>query len=155
GRISEARIDASVRRILEAKARAGLHRGRLVDLEAVDRVVGTRAHTAVARTIAERSITLARDTRALLPLEPGRRVLSVVYAEASDLVAGRAFNAALVGAGVTVSSARVDDRTTGAEFEALRTRADSADVVVVSAFVSPRDYRGTIGAGGGFGEWVE
>src|SRR5690606_6195182 len=45
--------------------------------------------------------------------------------------------------------------TAGAEFEALRTRADSADVVVVSAFVSPRDYRGTIGAGGGFGEWVE
>ena len=34
GRITEARLDASVRRILEAKARAGLHRSARVDLEA-------------------------------------------------------------------------------------------------------------------------
>lgn len=155
GRLTEARIDASVRRILTAKARVGLHRGRLVDLEAVDRVVGTREHQEVARTIAERSITLARDTRELLPLEPGRRVLSVTYAEARDPVAGRAFHAALARANLRVTRARVDERTTPAEFEELRTRADSADVIVVSAFVSPRESAGTIGTEGGFGEWVE
>ncbi|HEV7837758.1 MAG TPA: glycoside hydrolase family 3 N-terminal domain-containing protein, partial [Gemmatimonadaceae bacterium] len=39
GRLTETRIDASVRRILTAKARAGLREGRLVDLNAVDRIV--------------------------------------------------------------------------------------------------------------------
>ncbi|HEV2150399.1 MAG TPA: glycoside hydrolase family 3 N-terminal domain-containing protein [Longimicrobiaceae bacterium] len=156
GRIAEARIDRSVRRILAAKARAGLPERRLVELDAVDEVVGTRPHRAVAEEIARRSITLARDQRGLVPLPAGaRRVLSVTYAEVADLVAGRAFNRELAAGGAQVSSARVDDRTLPVEFEALRRRADSADVIVVSAYVSPREYRGTVGAQGGFPEFVE
>jgi beta-N-acetylhexosaminidase len=155
GRITEARIEASVRRLLVAKARAGLHQGRLVDLAAVDKIVGTRAHTAVAAEIAERSLTLTRDAGALVPLAAGRRVLSVTYAEASDLVAGRVFNAALRAGGQRLTAARVDDRTTAAEFSVLRQRADSAELIVVSAYISPRDYRGTIGAQGEFSAWVE
>jgi beta-N-acetylhexosaminidase len=155
GRITEARIEASVRRLLVAKARAGLHQGRLVDLAAVDKIVGTRAHTAVAAEIAERSLTLTRDAGALVPLAAGRRVLSVTYAEASDLVAGRVFNAALRAGGQRLTAARVDNRTTAAEFSVLRQRADSAELIVVSAYISPRDYRGTIGAQGEFSAWVE
>jgi beta-N-acetylhexosaminidase len=155
GRITEARIEASVRRLLAAKVRAGLHRGRLVELDAVDKIVGTREHTAVAVEIAERSLTLARDAQALLPLPTGRKVLSVTYAEASDFVAGRAFNAALRAAGQRITAARVDDRTTAAEFSALRTLADSAELILIAAYISPRDYRGTIGAEGEFSTWVE
>jgi beta-N-acetylhexosaminidase len=155
GRLSEARIDRSVRRVLEWKARLGLHRERRVRLDAVDERVGTRAHQAVAAEIARRSITLARDPRGLVPLAAGRRVLSVTYAETADLVAGRAFDRELTTGGAVVTSARVDDRTTPAEWEALRRRADSAEVVVASAYVSPRENRGTVGAGGGFPGWVE
>jgi beta-N-acetylhexosaminidase len=155
GRITEARIEASVRRLLTAKVRAGLHRGRLVELDAVDKIVGTREHTAVAVEVAERSLTLARDAQALLPLAAGRKVLSVTYAEASDLVAGRAFNAALRAAGQRITAARVDDRTTASEFSALRTLADSAESILVAAYISPRDYRGTIGTEGEFSAWVE
>jgi beta-N-acetylhexosaminidase len=155
GRVPEARIDRSVRRILEAKARLGLPAARLVALDDVDERVGTRPHRAVAAEIARRSITLARDGRGLVPLAPGRRVLSVTYAEVADLLAGRAFDRELAAAGARVSSARVDDRTGPAEFAALRRRADSADVVVASAYVSPREHRGTVGAGGGFPAFVE
>jgi beta-N-acetylhexosaminidase len=156
GRIPEARIDHSVRRVLRTKARLGLHEGRRVDLEAVDDVVGTRAHRAVAEEVARRSVTLARDERGLVPLPAGApRVLSVTYAEVADLVAGRAFDRELAAGGAQVRSARVDDRTLPAEFAALRRRADSADVIVASAYVSPREHRGTVGAGGGFAEFVE
>jgi hypothetical protein len=82
-------------------------------------------------------------------------VLSVTYAEVADLVAGRAFDRELAAAGARVSSARVDDRTVAQEFAALRLRADSADVIVASAYVSPREYRGTVGAQGGFPAYVE
>jgi beta-N-acetylhexosaminidase len=149
GRIAESRIDVSVRRILEAKARVALHRQREVDLLAVDRVVGTRAHQQTARTIAERSITLVRDARDLVPLAgAARRVLSITYAEPGDAIAGRVFARELRQRGLEVETVRVDDRTAAAEFEALRAQAAGVDLVVVGAYVSPREYAGSVGARG-------
>ena len=145
GRVAEERLDESVRRILHAKANAGLHEERLVDLDAVDRTVGTRAHTETARGIAERSLTLARDRQELLPFGPGGGdVLSVTYARSSDLVAGRAFDAELAG-GEALSVARVDDRTSAMEWDELRARARAADRVIVSAYVAPVEYDGSVG----------
>ena len=61
GRVSADALDRSVHRVLEAKARLGLHRRRRVELDTLPLVVGTRAHRAVAREVSERSITLIRD----------------------------------------------------------------------------------------------
>jgi beta-N-acetylhexosaminidase len=155
GRITEQRIDVSVRRLLDAKARAGLPDGRFVDVNAVPEVVNIPSHAAVAREIAERSIVLARDQRNAVPFVAGvRTVLSVTYADNTDLVAGRAFDPELRRAGFEVRSVRVDDRTTAAEYAALRARADSVDAVVVSAYVYPRDHRGDVATAGGFTEFV-
>jgi hypothetical protein len=49
GTLDEARIDASVRRILEAKARAGLPQSRFVPLDSVDRVADQRKRAAHPR----------------------------------------------------------------------------------------------------------
>ncbi|HVH12891.1 MAG TPA: glycoside hydrolase family 3 N-terminal domain-containing protein, partial [Longimicrobium sp.] len=155
GRIPEARLDASVRRILETKARVGLHRSARVDLEAVDDVVGGRAHRALAETVAERSITLARDDRGLVPLAAGARILSITYAHPMDLAAGRAFDRELARLGHTVRSVRVTDETPEDVFARIRTLADSADVVLASAYVPPRENVGTVGAGGGFSAFAE
>jgi beta-N-acetylhexosaminidase len=151
GRLTEERIDSSVRRILEMKARAGLHLGRLVDVDAIPHIVNVPGHAAVARDVAEKSIVLARDVRGHVPLvESVREVLAITYAETTDLIAGRAFDRELRSLGYTVRSVRVDDRTTAAEYALLGARADSADLVLVSAYVEPRDHRGDISAGGGF-----
>ncbi|MEO7501018.1 MAG: glycoside hydrolase family 3 protein, partial [Gemmatimonadaceae bacterium] len=107
GRLKEARIDESVRRILVAKARAGLRTGRLVDLERVDEIVNVPENAAAASEVAERSITLARDSKRLVPISPAtRRILSITYAESSDLIASRTFNDQLDSAGYTVVAAR-------------------------------------------------
>ena len=155
GRLSERRLDASVRRVLEAKARAGLPRARLVDLEGVSRKVGARGGAELASRIAERSIVLARDARGLVPLRAPARVLVVLYAAPTDPVAGRTFVAALAGGERSVESVRVDDRTTAEEFTRLRRRADSVDVVIAAAFVSPLEGRGSIAASGGFPGFVQ
>ena len=52
GEISMEQVDRSVRRVLRAKARVGLHRARATDLMAVASVVGGRAHEAVADEVA-------------------------------------------------------------------------------------------------------
>lgn len=156
GRITEARIDSSARRLLEAKARAGLRTGRLVDLGAVDERVNVPANAAVAREIAERSITLARDARSLVPLTASaKRLLSITYADQGELVAGRTFNAELRAASPDVRTALVDGRTSEAEFSALEVLSDSVDAIIVSAYVSPRERRGSVAAEGGFPAFVE
>jgi beta-N-acetylhexosaminidase len=157
GRLSEARIDASVRRILTAKARAGLRQGRLVDLNAVDGIVDIPAHSNIAAEVAERSITLTQDRMNLVPLaaDSTKKTLVITYAEPTDLIAGRTFNSIISDRLPGAATIRVDDRTTDAEYAALAAGADSAELLVVSAYVSPREFAGTVGAQGGFTRFVE
>ena len=157
GRLSAARIDSSVRRVLTAKARAGLRTGRLVDLNAVGRTVGVPAHTEIAARIAERSITLAQDRSSLVPIpdDSTKRILAITYADETDLVAGRAFSAVVEERVPGLKSARVDARTTDQEYAALRSEADSAHLLLVSVYVSPREFAATIGTQQAFSRFVE
>jgi beta-glucosidase-like glycosyl hydrolase len=72
GRLTEAQLNTSVERILRAKARAGLHRTKAVDLGAIPGVLGTRANQAVADQVSQRSITLIKDERGHVPLALAR-----------------------------------------------------------------------------------
>src|SRR5215212_6855930 len=155
GRLTQARIDESVRRILHMKAQAGLRTGRLVDLNAVDTIVNVPARSSVAAEVAQKSITLARDERSLVPLSrAAKRILSITYADPGDMIAGRVFNLELLAAGFNVIPVPVDSRTTPAELDALKARVDSVDVVIASAYVYPRESRGSIGAEGGFPAFI-
>src|ERR1700730_8064344 len=76
--------DASVRRILEAKARLGLDKNRLVDINAINQKLGSVAWQAQAQEISDRGITVLRDTQHLLPpdgTKPPRALLLAFYAD--------------------------------------------------------------------------
>src|SRR5205807_742447 len=82
GRISKERLDASVRRILQAKARLGLNANRLVDVNAVNKKFGSAAWQKEAQDISDRGVTLFRDTPHRLPLDgtkPSRALLLAFY----------------------------------------------------------------------------
>jgi beta-N-acetylhexosaminidase len=128
----------------------------MVSIEAVDSIVNIPANAAIAKEIAERSITLARDNTNSIPLRPDdKRILSITYAGSSDVIAGRIFNENLSGEGRTVRRVAVDARTSEAEWTALRASADSFDVVLASAYVMPVEYAGTVQVRGGFSGFVE
>ena len=156
GRISEARIDASVRRVLELKARAGLHEGRLVDPEAVSNVVGRREHLAFADSAAERSITLVRDREWLVPLDTSkvRRVLSVVFARREDPVAGKALHRIISPYFEAMETVSADYGTGPAVYDSAAVLADSADLVLLTVSVSPRAGSGTVGVSQPFADFV-
>jgi beta-N-acetylhexosaminidase len=146
GEVTEERIDYSVRRVLRIKAGLGLHRQRTVDLDHFPHVVGTRAHGAVARQVAERAITAVRDRGGLLPLTPekGRRILSIVYTDDFDPVAGRIFQQLLAEGDRPVRLEPLDRHATPARLAELRAAADSADVVLVSPFVRVMAWKGDV-----------
>ena len=68
---SAAALDASVRRVLEAKLRMGLFDTPYVDEDHAREVLGDPAHRDVARIAAERAAVLLRNEGDLLPLDAG------------------------------------------------------------------------------------
>ena len=71
GRRTPQTIDASVRRVLEAKLRLGLFDDPYVDEDRAREVLADPAHREVARVAAERSAVLLRNEGDLLPLDAG------------------------------------------------------------------------------------
>ncbi len=71
GAASEQAMDASVRRVLEAKVRMGLFDAPYVDEDNATEVLNDPAHRDVARIAAQRSAVLLRNEDNLLPLDEG------------------------------------------------------------------------------------
>ena len=71
GAASPQAVDASVRRVLEAKIRMGLFDAPYVDEDRAREVLADPAHRDVARIAAERSAVLLRNEGDLLPLDAG------------------------------------------------------------------------------------
>jgi beta-N-acetylhexosaminidase len=69
GEISEDRLDASVLKILQAKASLNLEKNRLVDLTAIPRLVGSPENIAEGQRISDEAVTLVRENGKLLPLK--------------------------------------------------------------------------------------
>lgn len=141
GAIAATQIDASVRRILQAKARLGLHRARVVPLDDVARRVGGRQSSAVAQAIARKSITLVKDDRNQVPLR-AQADASVLYLSLLDYPSGwriaqpgRTLLPELRRRWSNVTAIELSDRSTVAEIELVRASAPRYDAIVAAVFV--------------------
>lgn len=74
GRLTRERLDEAVTRILALKASLNLHEkqknGNLVPAESELSVVGCEEHKAWAKEVADKSVTLVKDTQNILPISP-------------------------------------------------------------------------------------
>jgi len=140
GRFTQARVDSSVRRVLEIKHRLGLDRQRLVDLDSVRAIVGSAAHLSAAAQTAERSITLAKDSLGLVPVvhdgAPAPRVLSITIATRTDLPAGQTFDAQLRSVLPSLRSELVNPENPSPDFDRLLALADSSDITIVGSYLA-------------------
>lgn len=123
GRLSEARLEEAVGRILSFKARLGLHEKtldeRLPPIEAVRERLCMSASLDTARTAAGQGITLIKDTQQLLPIDPIRHKRVTVIADAGwNFFVGaqprdlNPFKDALRAAGFVVREFDTDNRPT-------------------------------------------
>ena len=138
GRYTEARLDSSVRRVLETKRKLGLAQSKLVDISALRFLVGDSSNVQIARRVAEKSITLAKDSLRQVPIaaDTALRVLSVTVARRSDLPAGNAFNTELRAGGLPkLRTEFVATEDAALNYPRLIAAADSADVTIVSSYV--------------------
>jgi len=147
GRLPMARVEASVRRILEAKARLGLHLDKFVDVEELPGKLGTKAALEQARLTFEKAVTLVKNDGDVLPVnDPGRKIAVLsLSSEQGDYFAGRTFADAIKrrSAGTQVFYA---DANTGKEFlDEAYFKAAAADTVICAVFSSLRARKGSVG----------
>ena len=135
GRISRERLDESVMRILRLKQELGLPAHPRIDVEEVASRVGIPAHLEVARDIAERSITVLRNERSLLPLRGTRtaNVTSLVVRRGNDLLAGRTFTARMRSTYPRLREEILDRGAPAGVWDQAFQRARQADLVVIQA----------------------
>ena len=148
GEISVAQINASVERILRAKARLGLHVNRQVDVAAIAEKFGTRAHAQIAQEINDRGLTLIKDERNQVPLAAPREA-NVLYLSVLDYASGwregipsRTIVPELKKRWPNLTSVEVTDRTTASEYELIRALTRRADAVVAGVFVRIASFSG-------------
>jgi beta-N-acetylhexosaminidase len=145
GRISMERLDASVRRILVAKAKLGLNENRVVDVNAINQKIGSVASQNEAQEISDRGVTLLRDTAHRLPLDgtkPARALLVAFYADpepypAEDLERG------LKSRFDSVTTLRADTRFVSADTLKLPS-PDTYDIAILALFVRVSDRKGNV-----------
>jgi beta-glucosidase-like glycosyl hydrolase len=133
GRLTEARIDQSVRRILAAKAFIGQPSA---DPDEIFQVVDAKEHRNVAADIARRAITLVREEAGALPLRREARVALVVITDGMDIVNPLAdFERELK----PVQTIRIDPRTPSETMPKF-----DADVVIAAFAIRARSGAGSI-----------
>jgi len=146
GRISEERLNRSVRRVLALKQHLGLFEQRMVSLENVPRLVGSAEHLATALDVAERSVVLLADDGTIdsLRARPGRLAL-VTYGDEGNPVVGPTLVQELRRQGDTVAVFRLWPQSGPASFDSARAVLRSNPVAVFSVAVRAVPWRGRIG----------
>jgi hypothetical protein len=141
GDIPIEQLDASVRRVLRAKARLGLHETKTVSLDDLPTRVGGRAHQDVADGLGARSITLLKDDRNQVPLRVPRDA-SVLYLSLLDYPSGwriqipsATFLGELRERWPNVTAVELSDRSSPGEVDLVRASAPEFDAIVASVFV--------------------
>lgn len=140
GEISEKRIDDSVRRVLYCKAKLGLHKKRLADLDTIDKIVGCNNHRELNLQIAEDSLTLLKN-EGVLPIKTDidRLVHISIKRNKNDLSPSEFSNKLKVDWPDAVNFELAPDTDPHISGKILQA-SDKADVVIISLFVPRNRY---------------
>jgi beta-N-acetylhexosaminidase len=163
GEISQQRLDASVLKILQAKAYLGLQKNRLVDIAAIPKLVGSPANVAAGQRISDASITLVRDNGKVLPLRQrasvtgasvqnvafvhprGKQdrhgVLVIVVCDNSRAQDGRVLEREITARTPEANVVYVDPRSAPRKTAGVLRAVDQARAVVVAVYIVPSAAR--------------
>lgn len=144
GRISRARVDGSVRRILELKLRTGAISRPVVSLDALRDSVATPANWSTAHGIAARAITLLRDSLSLVPAARTGTTLIVTYAPDAELTAGSWFTAEARTFAPRGRTVRLSPRAGAMALDSLVAESAAAERVIVYTYTRTLEGEGRL-----------
>jgi beta-N-acetylhexosaminidase len=164
GELSSAQVDASVLKILKAKASVGLNKARLVNLDAISKEVGKPENLARGQQIADDAVTLVRDNGKVLPLkqvgtvtgglpyqkvdEVRNNLVVVILSEDVRSESGRMLERQIHARVPDANVMYVDPRVANGMSEDVMKAVNEAQTVVAAVYVVPTAGRAVKGNGG-------
>jgi len=151
GELSEERVNESVRRVLAAKAWAGLNNDRLPPFNQIDTAVGGPVAQQKSQEIIEHALTLVKDDANALPLKlrDDEEVLLVNFVDSGDQEnaadAGLTFRAEFVKRHAKTLFVTVTPATSSSEANLIGEIAASHKTVVVACSIRIASYKGAVG----------
>ncbi|MGA7633093.1 MAG: glycoside hydrolase family 3 N-terminal domain-containing protein [Terriglobales bacterium] len=169
GEISRARLDASVRKILETKAAVGLNKARLVDLTQLSSAIAKPENLAEGQRIADEGITLVRDNGKVIPLqgssltpgtsqpalpyqpltEAGNRLVAVIFSDDLRTESGRMLERQILARAPDAHVLYVDARSAAGMKASVLEAVAAAEQVIAAVYVVPTAGKALHAAGGG------
>jgi beta-N-acetylhexosaminidase len=150
GLITRARIQQSVKRILEAKAKVGLGTKSVVDLETINDEINSPESNTKAQEIADRSVTLVKNEGALVPLREPAKACFWSLAEGRTSVEGIAMSAEIRRRVPGTKTIMLDTSMSEDDVRNAEEANSGCDMNVVAAFLAVAAYRGNTALGGNF-----
>lgn len=146
GRLTPARIDESVRRILQAKAQLGLHRNRYIKPADVDKVFGSKVYAEEAQAIADRSITLLRNEDRVVPVKASKtlRILTLIISDEGKSDPADIFQEAVAQRVPSAEIMTLNGRSGEAEIKAAMEKAGKAALILCAVYTQVRAQKGTV-----------
>lgn len=135
GRISQARLDESARKILAWKYELGLFKEKITPLEKIDSVVSSKDVYALADEIGSKAITLVRNDGNLLPLKKDSKVTILAISNGFEgNTTYWSLARALDQMGVKYTAAVLQDNSSPERIAEARKNVAEADVVIAGLY---------------------
>lgn len=135
GRISEQRIDESVRKILAWKNKLGLEKRQFTPLESIDKTVASTETAKLSGEIANSAITLVKNEDQIFPVKSGTKAVVLCISNGEDRnFIGNTFVSTLRRNGIEVERVVIDMRSNEKEIEEARTKLKSSNLVIAGLF---------------------
>lgn len=135
GRISEERINQSVKKILAWKYQLGLSEKKITPLDSIDTVVSNAETRKLIDEIANNAVTLVKKEEDFLPIPSGKSVavLCITNGEDRNFV-GNSLTATLRQNGLRVERIVIDERAAPKEIEEAIEKSKAAEFVVAGLY---------------------
>ncbi|WP_445664733.1 glycoside hydrolase family 3 N-terminal domain-containing protein [Fodinibius sp. AD559] len=137
GKISEKRIDNSVRKLLKWKKQQGLFENREVDIESLSANINTRKNRLIADEISRKSLTLLKNNNDILPIRASEypKVMVVSVSDGKSGYTGSSFVSQLRDYHPDISAHLLDRRTSKEEKQEMIEDARKADLIIIGSFI--------------------
>lgn len=143
GRISEERIDVSVRKILKLKLEHGLFDNPFIDIQSLRRKINTPEYRDIANRIARESVTVLKDQENLLPIRENRTksILVISLADGDGHSSGSVLARSFRNYHTSITYRELNNRTTSEEIEEILRLVNRHDLVAVGSFIRVQSHQ--------------
>lgn len=144
--ISEERLNYSLRKLLAAKRWLKIEDKRFINLNDIPKTVSSKKHFVLATAIAEKSITLVKNEKKIIPIDKSnqKNIFLITITEGFGNESEEFFQSQLQERFPEAMKALVHAQTNEDDYNKIVVTSQEADLIILSSFIRVKAYQGTV-----------